>query len=106
MAQLHHPLACRLTASSTKRISIICHSMTSSTASQAPTATAARKVVSSQRHAVLLQQQSPAQHRHGATCAAINHDLLSFCVQAVVGAGAAGLVSIRELLKEGHQVSS
>jgi cation diffusion facilitator CzcD-associated flavoprotein CzcO len=26
-------------------------------------------------------------------------------VQAVIGAGAAGLVSIRELLKEGHQVT-
>lgn len=26
------------------------------------------------------------------------------CLQAVIGAGAAGLVSIRELLKEGHQV--
>jgi hypothetical protein len=31
--------------------------------------------------------------------------LLSLLLQAVIGAGAAGLVSIRELLKEGHQVT-
>lgn len=45
---------------------------------------------------------SNAVQRHGPTCLSTSATPLP--LQAVIGAGAAGLVSIRELLREGHHV--